>query len=302
MPATTVKHIRATNATGMCGAAILGAWALANAANGHVGVAAENLVVAGVFAAVLALNGAQRSFAATLLANVAVFAHLVWSVWAFGAASGSPAFFAGALVLGYLTFGRADRGFAHAFALLSGLCWTLSVALSERLPPQVVLMPTATQEILNTAVATLVVTSLTAVFARAVDVTEDSLVAAEARVDELLHNVLPAPIVARLKADPAAAIADRHDTLTVLFADIVGFTQLSSRLPPDELVQLLNGVFTAFDAICEQEGALRIKTMGDGYMAICGAPSPRSDHALVMVRVATRMRDYMVSDAVDAGL
>ncbi len=115
------------------------------------------------------------------------------------------------------------------------------------------------------------------------------------RADRLLLNVLPPVIAERLKAAPEVVVADRHEAVTVLFADLVGFTVLSSRISAARTVDLLNEVFSAFDAICNEEGAEKIKTIGDGYMAICGAPTANPDHAMVMTRVAVRMRDYMTS-------
>ena len=80
-----------------------------------------------------------------------------------------------------------------------------------------------------------------------------------------------------------------------LFAWMVGFTVLSSRLTAARTVSLLNQIFSAFDTICEEEGVEKIKTIGDGYMAIAGAPTARADHALALARVAIRMRDYMAA-------
>jgi class 3 adenylate cyclase len=112
------------------------------------------------------------------------------------------------------------------------------------------------------------------------------------RADRLLANTLPPPIVERLKGG-AASIADACGAVTVLFADIVGFTQLSQRIPADELVTLLNQVFSAFDAIADELGLEKIKTIGDAYMLVGGAPAPRSDHATVVADAALRMREAM---------
>ncbi|MCA9693188.1 MAG: adenylate/guanylate cyclase domain-containing protein, partial [Myxococcales bacterium] len=112
------------------------------------------------------------------------------------------------------------------------------------------------------------------------------------RVDRLLENILPRPIAARLKERPTA-IADGHDDVTVLFADIVDFTPLSTRLPPDELVRLLNDTFSAFDDIAARHGVEKIKTIGDAYMAAAGLPKPAADHAAAIARVALEMRRHV---------
>jgi adenylate cyclase len=104
-------------------------------------------------------------------------------------------------------------------------------------------------------------------------------VLAEKKVSErLLLNVLPRSVAERLKADPGI-IADSFRDVSVLFADIVGFTELSENLSPEELVALLNEVFSLFDGIAERRGLEKIKTIGDAYMAVAGVPTPVADHA-----------------------
>ena len=75
----------------------------------------------------------------------------------------------------------------------------------------------------------------------------------------------------------------------MLFADLVGFTELSSRRPAAEIVQILNELFSRFDQAADELGVEKIKTIGDAYMAVCGLPEPRADHADRMVRMALRM-------------
>ncbi|MCU0425864.1 MAG: hypothetical protein MUF71_09590 [Candidatus Kapabacteria bacterium] len=98
------------------------------------------------------------------------------------------------------------------------------------------------------------------------------------RSELLLLNVLPSSIAARLMGGEKL-IADRFESVTVLFADISGFTTLSSSIPPEELVGLLDTVFTEFDAISERFGLEKIKTIGDCFMAVSGLPTPQNDHA-----------------------
>lgn len=106
--------------------------------------------------------------------------------------------------------------------------------------------------------------------------------------EELLLNVLPAPIANRLRGGEAG-IADGFAEVTVSFADIVGFTQLTSDMPPQDVVTLLNGLFTRFDAAAQELEIEKIKTVGDAYMAVCGLPLPATDHAERMVHMAIRM-------------
>ena len=106
--------------------------------------------------------------------------------------------------------------------------------------------------------------------------------------EELLLNVLPAPIANRLRGGEEA-IADGFAEVTVAFADLVGFTALTSEMPPHEVVTFLNGLFTRFDIAANDLGIEKIKTVGDAYMAVCGLPEPVANHAERMVRMAIRM-------------
>jgi class 3 adenylate cyclase len=108
------------------------------------------------------------------------------------------------------------------------------------------------------------------------------------RSERLLLNVLPPAIATRLKRSPAV-IADRLPAATVLFADLVGFTPLSARVPPEELVRLLDEVFTSWDELAERHGLEKIKTIGDAYLVAGGIPTPRPDHAEAVARMALEM-------------
>ncbi len=106
--------------------------------------------------------------------------------------------------------------------------------------------------------------------------------------EELLLNVLPAPIANRLRGGEKG-IADGFAEVTVAFADLVGFTAMSSSMPPAEVVTLLNSLFSRFDEAAHELGIEKIKTVGDAYMAVCGLPVAVPDHAARMVRMAIRM-------------
>jgi len=106
--------------------------------------------------------------------------------------------------------------------------------------------------------------------------------------ERLLLNILPKAIVEQLKQFEGS-LAERFDEATVLFADIVNFTPLSSRLSALELVDLLNQIFSIFDGLVEQHGLEKIKTIGDAYMVAGGLPLPKPDHAQAMADLALEM-------------
>jgi class 3 adenylate cyclase len=107
--------------------------------------------------------------------------------------------------------------------------------------------------------------------------------------ERLLLNILPAEIAQQLKEEQSA-IANRFDEVTILFADIVNFTGLAAQISPIELVNSLNEIFSNFDRLAEFYGLEKIKTIGDAYMVVGGLPTPRSDHASAVAKMALDMQ------------
>ena len=106
--------------------------------------------------------------------------------------------------------------------------------------------------------------------------------------EKLLLNILPGAIAGRLKGGEKT-IANGHATVSVMFADLCGFTALSRKTNPADLVTMLNGIFTAFDTIVEKHGVEKIKTIGDCYMMVGGLPTHRDDHAQVVAAASLEM-------------
>ncbi|MCU0542798.1 MAG: HAMP domain-containing protein [Oscillatoriaceae cyanobacterium Prado104] len=118
--------------------------------------------------------------------------------------------------------------------------------------------------------------------------------------ERLLLNILPKVIAERLK-NHEGAIAEQFDEVTILFADIVGFTPLSSRLPPIELVIFLNQIFSSFDRLTERYGLEKIKTIGDAYMVVGGLPLPKKDHAEAIADMALSMQQAIAKLQAESG-
>ena len=110
--------------------------------------------------------------------------------------------------------------------------------------------------------------------------------------DGLLLNILPSSIANRLKSGEVH-IADDFQDVTILFADISGFTKFSSSRPAEEVVRLLNNIFSQFDEFCVQFGVEKIKTVGDGYIAAAGLPEGQPNHAISAARLAVAMIRFM---------
>ncbi|AFZ21760.1 adenylate/guanylate cyclase domain-containing protein [Allocoleopsis franciscana] len=118
---------------------------------------------------------------------------------------------------------------------------------------------------------------------------EEALLYQQQCTDDLLYNILPVPIAQRLKLQESI-IADSFDEVTVLFADLVNFTELSAQISATTLVDLLNKIFSVFDRLTQKHGLEKIKTIGDAYMVVGGLPTPRPDHAEAVVEMALDMQ------------
>ncbi len=117
----------------------------------------------------------------------------------------------------------------------------------------------------------------------------------KAKSDTLLRNILPEPVVLRLN-DGETVIADGFPEVSILFADIVGFTPAAASMAPAHLVDRLDQVFSAFDSLALRLGVEKIKTIGDAYMAAAGLPEPRHDHveaiAAFAIEILKMLRDF----------
>jgi guanylate cyclase len=186
--------------------------------------------------------------------------------------------------LGAVAFDRPVRAWPWFGAFVATI--VVAVILAEVVRPDGADLPDAfvqTFIVLNIVGVSFVAMLLLVTFARGRE-------AAQARAEALLLNILPEEIATRLQDDPQA-IADHFDEASILFADVVDFTPLAGRLDAREVVQLLDRLFTSFDAVVDRHGVEKIKTIGDSYMVAAGVPRHRPDHAQALASVALEMRE-----------
>jgi len=116
---------------------------------------------------------------------------------------------------------------------------------------------------------------------------------ARAEADAPLTNILPEAIAERLKERPGETVADSVAEASVMFSDLVGFTELAQRLGAERTVALLDQIVTEFDRLAAAHGVEKIKTTGDGYMAVAGVSRPQDDHLVRLARMALRLPDLV---------
>jgi len=156
---------------------------------------------------------------------------------------------------------------------------------------------TSTMLALNVIGAGSVAFTLLASFAHQRDTALAALRVEQEKSERLLTNILPSSIAERLKA-ASETIADHFGSASILFADVVGFTPLAQRLAPDEVVGILDELFSRFDMLVERHGLEKIKTIGDAYMAAAGVPDPSRDHARRTALLALDMREAVATSPV----
>jgi class 3 adenylate cyclase len=252
----------------------------------HVAISVASLVA-------LARTKRYRMFRATQLAVLLALPFaLQWSLGGFVPSSG-VALWALTCPLGALTFASTRQAVPWFVAYLTLIA--VSLVLEPILTPADI--PEAVQVAflaLNIAGVSLTTYLLLQYFVREREREHE-------RSERLLLNVLPEPVAMRLKRDEGV-IADRFEHATVLFADIVDFTPISAEIPPHEVVELLDAVFSDFDDLAERYGLEKIKTIGDAYMVASGIPTPRPDHVQAVADMALAMRDVASSHREGLGL
>ncbi len=167
--------------------------------------------------------------------------------------------------------------------VLSGLLQPY-VGLSNNLSPDIILF----FFVINIASVSMIAFILLEYFVRQKDTYMRLLRVEQDKSEQLLLNVLPAEIASVLKNGDTST-AQQYDDVSILFADIVGFTPLSVQMTPCETVGLLNQVFTYFDSLVDKYDLEKIRTIGDSYMVVAGAPRQRRDHAQALARLALDM-------------
>jgi len=244
-----------------------------------------------VWVLALLMSRSRALYFGTTLAMTEVLAHAWICVSVLGWASGFQYYLLGALVSFFLFPGK--RVGSYATIALAVAEFAILFAMRDRLPSVVLDASTlATMSIANIVFA-FALSMMTALhYVHVAERAEKALQEEHAKSEALLENVMPGAIAARLKQSDAT-IADSFPDASVLFADIVGFTELSQTLAPSELVRMLDGIFSAFDEMVVRHGVEKIKTIGDAYMVASGIPTPRPDHAEALAALALEMQQAM---------
>jgi adenylate cyclase len=226
---------------------------------------------------------------------------LQWSLGGF-VESGAVAIWAFVAPLGALVFYGPRQAITWFAAFLALVAFSAAIdgvlpEASEEIPSSVVVAFFA----LNIVGPSITTFALLEYFVRSRDRAYELLAAEQERSETLLLSIFPRAIAERLKVS-REVIAERSEEVSVVFADITGFTPVAERLPAEEVVLLLDEIFSAFDELVAHHGLEKIKTIGDGYLVAAGIPTRRADHAEAAARLALAMRQALAELPVASGL
>jgi guanylate cyclase len=249
-----------------------------------------NLLLVAGYGGSLALNAAARTDLAMWLVNWTGLANIVISSLALGLGLGSIAFFVVVPLTAVLTSREDDRVVPLVFTIAALIAVAVVVAIEPAVPITVAGTHWEAPVLAGNIASVVVFATVVALYyRRRVDHAQAEIAAEHARSESLLLNILPKETADRLKAGERI-IADSADDVAVLFADLVGSTPLTRRIESQDLVAVLNRVFSSFDDLADEHGLEKIKTMGDSYIAVAGLPTPRPGHLVAAADMALAMR------------
>ncbi len=254
------------------------------------------VIAVAVFGVSILLLQIGKPRPAMLLAYAEVAIHVVVIQVLLGSGAGYIFYYFALVAVPFLVF-KPDERLARACTVIYPCVATPLLQVYGRSHPPLIPIPSGTLDLLytiNVAGTLFAVLAVVWYFEAASSRAEAEIEAERQRSETLLLNILPASIAERLKAGEAT-IADHFPAVTVLFADIVGFTVLSARISTADLITLLNEVFSTFDHLAAKHGIEKIKTIGDAYMGVAGLPDAMPDNAAVMARMAIDMRDALAA-------
>jgi len=295
-PEKVARRLRAVNITTWSGAAVIVVFAIERFFD-PMPVSWKLATINGVTAPILIAVPLLHRFspvAAPLFLVLIAYAFIFVANSMLGTGAGTYLYFFTFTALGILFIGPE-----HVFltAALSVVATGLIIALHLIVPhDKGIVSPAAlffghfvTNVVASSAILYGIIFYAVRQFARAEEAAERE----HQRSEGLLINILPPRVAERLKDDPDSEIADAYPEVSILFADMAGFTARASDSTPEDLVRFLNSVYTRLDSLVERHGLEKIKTTGDAYMVVSGVPEALPDHAAALADLALEIRDEL---------
>jgi len=265
----------------------------------QVNVASLCLCVLGFF-----LNRSGRHLTAKVLIISVVTANAAYFSFVLGSTAPTHLWLIPMAVLGMLAFKPSEWLWASGLVGISLVSFSIFEVMHPEMAPWDGLFGDASDELMARQISTVLAMVLTVVFVgmmhRRFAHSEAALSLEKAQSERLLRAILPDEIARELR-ETGTTQALRHEDVSLLFADLVGFTPLSASMPAEEVVALLAKVFERFDRLIAECGVEKIKTIGDAYMVAGGVPKTIEDHAERLLRCAVGMLDIVKEVSVLSG-
>lgn len=254
-----------------------------------------NIASAAIFYLTYKMNKNKMFFLAIAIAVIEVTVHQVLAVIFLGPGTGFQFYLITILIVPFLI--TPSNKYKLPKVLLSILVIAIFIKLSvlfDQTIPFYTLKPYIVDIfiVFNAFSAMFVLVAIGFYFNKSVTDAEEELESERKKTESLLHNILPHSICEKLKTEQST-IADKFDDVSILFLDIVGFTELSSRKSPKEMVDILNEIFTDFDCLGEVYKLEKIKTIGDSYMIAAGVPKNDPEGAENIIKFASKLNDIV---------
>ena len=233
----------------------------------------------------------KRVFASAWFSSVAIFFVTIYAI-IFTLQSYNFVFLSMIIFLQFFLFSPSEKNCIIIFTTITLLCFAGAVLYQQLHVPPLLSIPEGllNAQRLNSLVGIPFLSILFGLYAfSTIHKAEREAAGEKEKTEQLLLNILPQAVANRFKND-RSFLAEGYKSVSVLFADIVGFTSLSEKITPDELVKFLNDVFSKFDEYTEEYGLEKIKTIGDAYMVAGGVPIRSPDHTLKICRMALKMQ------------
>ena len=248
-----------------------------------------NVIVAAIFLSLNRLHRYGDHYAAAALTTIMCLCHFI-IVWAIGIDGDLHIYFTFASLILFI-FGIQNWRWWAPFSALAMIMLLISLNLVHDVGPILPDDPQVRRILSSQGFINALITNALVVgyVLWALRNAEENLKFEHARSEALLTNILPVRIAERLKAAPEDRIADKHEHVTVLFVDLVGFTPVANAFSPEDVVGYLDRLFRAFDTLIDKHGAEKIKTIGDAYMIVGGLEGDPQKGAVEIGRLAMEM-------------
>lgn len=233
-----------------------------------------------LFASILLLTRAGKAEPATWMLIGLALLHLAAISWLLGPSAGTLSYLLAAPIIFTLIIPARRRFMIWPIAIAVGVIF-FGLSFGGR-TGSVDSLPLVVQRVfffVNVVGAILLACSVGLVFRWLIARAEADLAIEQSRSDRLLRAILPEAVATTLKVDDAGVVAQQFESITAVFADIVGFTKTSAHADPKSIVMALNAIFSSIDDLANARRIEKIKTIGDAYFAVCGLPDPVDDHA-----------------------